>query len=76
MKNILIDLKDSLFLENIFLKQDKFDYIFHFAAESHVDNSISGPSVFVESNVLGTQNLLECYRKINNGYGKFCSYFN
>lgn len=60
-----IDLKDSLFLENIFLKQDAFDYIFHFAAESHVDNSISGPSVFVESNVLGTQNLLECYRKIS-----------
>ena len=66
-----IDLKDSLFLENVFLKQDKFDYIFHFAAESHVDNSISGPTVFVESNVLGTQNLLECYRKINNGYGRF-----
>jgi len=59
-----IDLKDSLFLENIFLKHDKFDYIFHFAAESHVDNSITGPTVFVESNVLGTQNLLECYRKI------------
>ena len=66
-----IDLKDSLFLENVFLKQDKFDYIFHFAAESHVDNSIDGPTVFVESNVLGTQNLLECYRKINNGYGRF-----
>ena len=60
-----IDLKDALFLENIFLKQDAFDYIFHFAAESHVDNSISGPTVFVESNVLGTQNLLECFRKIS-----------
>ena len=67
----IIDLKDSLFLENIFLKQEKFDYIYHFAAESHVDNSISGPTIFVESNVLGTQNLLECYRKINNGHGTF-----
>lgn len=67
----VIDLKDSLFLENIFLKQDEFDYIFHFAAESHVDNSIASPTVFVESNVLGTQNLLECYRKINNNRGRF-----
>ena len=66
-----IDLKDSLWLENVFLKHDAFDYIFHFAAESHVDNSITGPSIFVESNVLGTQNLLECYRKINNGHGRF-----
>ena len=67
-----IDLKDSLFLENVFLKQESnFDYIFHFAAESHVDNSIEGPTVFVESNVLGTQNLLECYRKINSGNGRF-----
>lgn len=63
-EDIKLNLKDSLYLENVFLKHDKFDYIFHFAAESHVDNSISGPTEFVESNVLGTQNLLECYRKI------------
>ena len=35
----------------------------HFAAESHVDNSISNPKIFVETNVLGTQNLLEAHRK-------------
>ena len=70
-KEYKVDIKNSLELENIFLTNDKFDYIFHFAAESHVDNSISGPKVFIESNVLGTQNMLECFRKINNNYGKF-----
>lgn len=69
-EDIKLNLKDSLYLENVFLKHtvdssDSFDYIFHFAAESHVDNSISGPTEFVESNVLGTQNLLECYRRIS-----------
>lgn len=38
------------------------DYIINFAAESHVDRSINGPSVFGETNVLGTLNLLECVR--------------
>lgn len=38
------------------------DYVFHFAAESHVDNSISGPGVFVDTNVKGTFNLLEAAR--------------
>ena len=56
-------------LKDLFSNCDKFDYIFHFAAESHVDNSISGPSEFVYSNVLGTQNLLEHFRK--QEYGKF-----
>lgn len=36
-----------------------FDYVFHFAAESHVDRSIDGPKPFVESNVVGTTQLLE-----------------
>lgn len=35
------------------------ELIVHFAAESHVDNSIEGPEVFVKTNVMGTQNLLE-----------------
>jgi dTDP-glucose 4,6-dehydratase len=48
---------------------ENYDYIFHFAAESHVDNSIADPTIFVKSNVLGTQNLLEGFRKAN--YGKF-----
>jgi dTDP-glucose 4,6-dehydratase len=70
-KEYKLDIRNSLELENIFLTNDKFDYIFHFAAESHVDNSIKGPTEFVYSNVVGTQNMLECFRKINNGYGKF-----
>lgn len=35
------------------------DTVVHFAAESHVDNSISGPAIFIETNVLGTQVLLD-----------------
>jgi len=70
-KEYKLDISKSLELENVFLTNDKFDYIFHFAAESHVDNSISGPKVFIESNVLGTQNMIECFRKINNNYGRF-----
>jgi dTDP-glucose 4,6-dehydratase len=38
---------------------DKPDAVVHFAAESHVDRSITGPEIFVITNVLGTQNLLE-----------------
>jgi len=39
------------------------DLIVHFAAESHVDNSIEGPEIFVKTNVMGTQNLLEAAHK-------------
>lgn len=72
-KEYKIDIGKDLFqLEEAFTQEkDKFDYIFHFAAESHVDNSITGPTEFVYSNVVGTQNMLECFRKINNSYGKF-----
>lgn len=41
----------------------KFDYVVNFAAESHVDRSIENPQLFLETNILGTQNLLECARK-------------
>ncbi len=41
------------------LRDHNVDTIVHFAAESHVDNSISGPKVFFETNVMGTFNLLE-----------------
>jgi len=42
------------------LDQYNPDYIINFAAESHVDRSIDGPSVFGQTNFLGTLNLLEC----------------
>ncbi|UJF34270.1 dTDP-glucose 4,6-dehydratase [Paenibacillus hexagrammi] len=46
-----------------------FDAIVHFAAESHVDRSILEPDIFVKTNVLGTQNLLESAKKF--GVKKF-----
>jgi len=44
------------------IKENNITHIVHFAAESHVDNSISDPRRFVESNILGTFNLLEIIR--------------
>jgi dTDP-glucose 4,6-dehydratase len=47
---------------NAILDRHMVDTIIHFAAESHVDRSISEASEFVRTNVLGTHNLLECAR--------------
>lgn len=44
------------------LKENNITHIVHFAAESHVDNSISDPRRFIQSNILGTFNLLEIIR--------------
>ncbi|MGL4392337.1 MAG: dTDP-glucose 4,6-dehydratase [Fusobacteriaceae bacterium] len=41
----------------------KIDYVVNFAAESHVDRSIETPQIFLETNILGTQNLLEVAKK-------------
>lgn len=41
----------------------KFDYIINFAAESHVDRSIENPQLFLQTNILGTQNLLDGARR-------------
>ena len=57
-----IDIRDKSELEQLF-KSRKFDRIVHFAAESHVDNSISNPTIFAETNVIGTLNLLELSQK-------------
>lgn len=45
------------------LVEEKIDTVVHFAAESHVDRSILGPAAFVETNVVGTLQLLEAFRK-------------
>lgn len=45
------------------------DYIVHFAAESHVDRSIANPGIFIESNILGTQTLLDAAN--NHGIEKY-----
>jgi dTDP-glucose 4,6-dehydratase len=57
------DICDRSFVEDLFQKFQFHDVI-HFAAESHVDNSISGPEAFIKTNVLGTFNLLDTARKL------------
>ena len=57
------DICDSNFIIDLFEKYQFHDVI-HFAAESHVDNSISGPEAFIKTNVLGTFNLLDTARKL------------
>jgi dTDP-glucose 4,6-dehydratase len=57
------DICDRNFIEELFQKYQFHDVI-HFAAESHVDNSISGPEAFIKTNVLGTFNLLDSARKL------------
>ena len=51
---------------NEIISTEKPDAIIHFAAESHVDRSISGPEEFIKTNILGTFNLLEAACKNNN----------
>ncbi len=48
------------------INAERIEQIINFAAESHVDNSIIGPKPFIETNVSGTFNLLECTRKAGN----------
>lgn len=56
------DICDAQLLCQIFL-ENNIQGVVHFAAESHVDNSISGPQAFVETNIMGTFQLLEAARK-------------
>lgn len=56
------DICDRSLVESLF-SQYNFDGVIHFAAESHVDNSISGPEAFVKTNVFGTFTLLDVARK-------------
>ena len=58
------DICDFLIISQLFDKY-KPRAIIHFAAESHVDRSIQGPSEFINTNILGTFNLLEVVRKKN-----------
>ena len=52
------DIRDSQKMHELFTKYN-FDGVLNFAAESHVDRSIESPNIFVETNVLGTLNLLK-----------------
>lgn len=57
-----IDIRNKNDLTTIYKKYTPTDII-HFAAESHVDNSIKNPIIFTETNVIWTQNLLDCHRE-------------
>lgn len=56
------DICDRSLIEKLFREND-IQGVIHFAAESHVDNSISGPQAFIETNVLGTFTLLDVARQ-------------
>ncbi len=74
------DICNRSLVESIFIEYD-IRAVIHFAAESHVDNSIKNPSIFIETNVNGTFNLLNsAYRywmsspfKYRDGY-KYCRF--
>ena len=53
-----VDICDSSAIERIF-RQYQPDFVMHLAAESHVDRSIDGPADFIQTNIVGTYNLLE-----------------
>lgn len=56
-------------LVQVLFKENKFDRVVNFAAETHVDRSIQDPELFIRSNVLGTQTLLDAAR--NTGVSRF-----
>ena len=70
---IIADITDAELMKQVFVQND-FDIVVHFAAQTHVDNSISGPDVFVHTNVYGTQCLLSAAKNAwqmgtdENGY--------
>lgn len=55
--------------DNIFkiFENEKFDVVVNFAAESHVDRSIEDPGIFLRTNIIGTQTLMDACRKFNVG---------
>jgi len=55
------DITDAAMVRSV-LAERRIDTIVHFAAESHVDRSISGPAAFIDTNVVGTFTLLEAAR--------------
>lgn len=56
------DIRDKALVEKLFAEYD-FDTVVHFAAESHVDRSILEPEVFLTTNIIGTQTLLDAAKR-------------
>ena len=59
------DITDRKAVEALF-SEENFTAVVNFAAESHVDRSIEEPEVFLKTNILGTQVLMDCARKFGN----------
>ena len=64
-----VDIRDAAAVEACLAKHEP-DAIMHLAAESHVDRSIDGPGVFIETNVMGTYNMLQSARALWERKGK------
>ena len=58
------DITDRNFIDKLF-NEEKFDVVINFAAESHVDNSIKNPGIFLTTNIIGTQVLMDASLKYN-----------
>lgn len=56
------DITDRDFIYDLF-REEKFDIVINFAAESHVDNSIKNPSIFLTTNIIGTSVLMDACRE-------------
>lgn len=65
VKYLDVNLEDSKSVDNIFLVHGKFDRCFHLAAQSFVKLSFDSPSETLTTNIFGTLNLLEAFRKYN-----------
>lgn len=57
------DIRDQRLVETL-LRERQIETIVHFAAESHVDRSIEGPDIFIDTNVIGTHSLLKAARRV------------
>ena len=65
---VKVDIRDRGAVFSLF-EEEKFDIVVNFAAESHVDRSIENPGIFLETNILGTANLMDACRAY--GVGRF-----
>jgi len=68
-----VDIRDRQALDRVFAEHTP-DAVMHLAAESHVDRSIDGPNDFIQTNVVGTSNLLEAARAYWTDRGKPCGF--
>ncbi|WP_444914611.1 dTDP-glucose 4,6-dehydratase [Microbulbifer sp. TRSA007] len=57
------DICDTALVETL-LREHRIDTLVHFAAESHVDRSISGPDAFIQTNIIGTYSLLKAAKRV------------